>query len=31
MLKVYIIFYTRYGNTLKLAETIAEGSQILYF
>lgn len=25
MLKVYIIFYTRYGNTLKLAEMIAEG------
>jgi NAD(P)H dehydrogenase (quinone) len=25
MVKVYIIFYTRYGNTLKLAELIAEG------
>ncbi len=25
MLKVYIIFYTRYGNTLKLAEMIAQG------
>ncbi len=25
MLRVYIIFYTRYGNTLKLAEMIAEG------
>lgn len=25
MVKVYIIFYTRYGNTLKLAEMIAEG------
>lgn len=25
MLKVYIIFYTRYGNTLKLAEMIADG------
>ncbi len=25
MVKIYIIFYTRYGNTLKLAEMIAEG------
>lgn len=25
MVKVYIIFYTLYGNTLKLAEIIAEG------
>ncbi len=25
MVKVYIIFYTRYGNTFKLAEMIAEG------
>ncbi|MCZ7356678.1 MAG: NAD(P)H:quinone oxidoreductase [Candidatus Methanoperedens sp.] len=27
MIKVYIIFYTRYGNTLKLAELIAEGAR----
>jgi len=30
MLKVYIIFYTRYGNTLKLAEMIAEGVRSVY-